>query len=245
MTLFSLAEVPLWLQNSTNYNFSYTVKRKQERFREIEERQNVIEPTKPLYKTVKGKWRADYFKNDAPITLELACGRGEYTIGLAKLFADKSYIGVDIKGERIWKGSTAAVENKLSNVAFLRTQILLIENFFEAGEVDEIWITFPDPRPRKRDIKRRLTSPRFIDLYKKLAKTGSYIRLKTDNTKLFEYTVEEMSNRTDIVDFRYTDDIYNSDLRDECFDIKTRYENEFAAKGEKIKYLRFRFKEGN
>jgi tRNA (guanine-N7-)-methyltransferase len=245
MTLFSLAEVHLWLQKSTNYNFTYTVKRKQERFREIEERENVIEPTKPLYQTVKGNWRSDYFKNSAPITLELACGRGEYTIGLAKLFAERSYIGVDIKGERIWKGSSLAVENKLSNVAFLRTQILLIENFFQAGEVDEIWITFPDPRPRKRDIKRRLTSPRFIDLYKKLVKSGSYIRLKTDNTKLFEYTVEEMSTRADIVDFRYTDDIYNSDLRGECFDIKTRYEEEFAAKGEKIKYLRFRFKEGN
>ncbi len=245
MILYSLEEVPLWLQRSTNYNFTCTVKRKLERFKIIEERQNVIEPTKPLYQSIKGKWRAEYFKNDAPITLELACGRGEYTIGLAKIFADKNFIGVDIKGERIWKGSTAAVEENLSNVAFLRTQILLIENFFQAGEVDEIWLTFPDPRPRKRDIKRRLTSPRFIELYKKLTKSGSYIRLKTDNTKLFEYTVEEMSTRNDIADFRFTNDVYNSDLRDECFDIKTRYEREFAAKGETIKYLRFRFKEEN
>lgn len=245
MILFSLEEVPLWLQKSPNYNFTYTVKRKQERFKIIEERHNVIEPTKPLYQTIKGKWRTDYFKNEAPITLELACGRGEYTIGLAKIFSDKNFIGVDIKGERIWKGSTSAVEENLSNVAFLRTQILLIENFFQAGEVDEIWLTFPDPRPRKRDIKRRLTSPRFIELYKKLAKTGSYIRLKTDNTKLFEYTVEEMTNRNDITDFQYTADVYNSDLRSECFDIKTRYEEEFAGKGEKIKYLRFRFKGEN
>lgn len=219
------------------------MKKKQERFRIIEERENVIEPSKPLYQTIKGNWRNSYFKNNCPITLELACGRGEYTVGLAKIFSDRNYIGVDIKGERIWKGSTWAEEAKLTNVAFLRTQILLIENFFNAQEVDEIWLTFPDPRPRKRDIKRRLTSPRFIELYKKLVKPGSFIRLKTDNTKLYEYTLEEMSGRADIIDFKYTADLYNSDLRAECFDIKTRYEQEFAAKGETIKYLRFRFKD--
>jgi tRNA (guanine-N7-)-methyltransferase len=218
------------------------VKRKQERFKIIEERPNVIEPTKEIYKTIKGNWRRDYFKNDNPITLELACGRGEYTVGLAKLFPNRNYIGVDIKGERIWKGSTWATEENLDNVAFLRTQILLIENFFEPGEVDEIWLTFPDPRPRKRDIKRRLTSPRYIELYKKLTKPGSYVRLKTDNTQLFEYTLEEMQCRQDIDDFRHTFEVYNSDLRSECFDIKTRYEAEFAGKGETIKYLRFRFK---
>lgn len=218
------------------------MKRKLERFKIIEERENVIEPTKPLYQTIKGSWRTSYFKNESPITLELACGRGEYTVGLAKIFSDKNFIGVDIKGERIWKGSTYATEEKLNNVAFLRTQILLIENFFKEGEIDEIWLTFPDPRPRKRDIKRRLTSPRFIEMYKKLVKPGSFIRLKTDNTKLYEYTLEEMQSRTDITDFKYTADLYNSELRPECFDIKTRYEQEFAAKGEKIKYLRFRFK---
>lgn len=218
------------------------MKKKQERFRIIEERSNVIEPTKPLYQNVKGHWRKDYFQNDNPITLELACGRGEYTIGLASRFPGRNFIGVDIKGERIWKGSTWAEEQKLTNVAFLRTQILMIENFFEAAEVDEVWLTFPDPRPRKRDIKRRLTSPRFIELYKKLTKPGSYIRLKTDNTSLFQYTLEEMQYRQDIEDFRHTFDVYNSDLREECFDIKTRYEQEFAAKGETIKYLRFRFK---
>jgi tRNA (guanine-N7-)-methyltransferase len=218
------------------------LKKKQERFRIIEERGNVIEPTKPLYETIKGKWREEFFKNDHPITLELACGRGEYTVGLAERFPERNFIGVDIKGERIWKGSTWATERQLSNVGFLRTQILLIENFFEEGEVDEIWLTFPDPRPRKRDIKRRLTSPRFLDIFKRLTKPGSYIRLKTDNTGLFEYTLEEMQSRQDIDDFRHTFDIYNSDLRPECFDIKTRYEQEFATKGESIKYFRFRFK---
>lgn len=219
------------------------MKRKQERFKIIEERDNVVEPTKPLYQAIKGNWNKAYFKNEHPITLELACGRGEYTVGLAKLFPGQNFVGVDIKGERIWKGSTWAVENNLVNVAFLRTQILLIENFFQPCEVDEVWLTFPDPRPRKRDVKRRLTSPRYIDLYKKLVKPGSYIRLKTDNTNLYEYSLEEIQKRRDIADLKFTDDVYTSPLRPECFDIKTRYEEEFAAKGEKIKYLRFRFKE--
>ena len=216
------------------------MKRKLERFKLIEERSNVIEPTKEIYKTVKGNWRKDYFRNDNPITLELACGRGEYTIGLARLFPERNFIGVDIKGERIWKGSSIAAEEGLTNVAFLRTQILMIQNFFEPHEVDEIWITFPDPRPKKRDIKRRLTSPRYLELFKWLTKPGSYIRLKTDNTMLYEYTLEQLSSRNDISDYRHTDNIYASDLRPECFDIKTRYEEEFAGKGETIKYVRFR-----
>jgi tRNA (guanine-N7-)-methyltransferase len=217
------------------------VKRKLERFKEIEGLPNVIEPSKEIYHNIRGKWSTDHFKNDHPITLELACGRGEYTLGLAALFPDRNYIGVDIKGERIWKGSTRAVTEKLSNVAFLRTMILLIENFFAEGEVSEIWITFPDPRPRKRDIKRRLTSPRFLAIYKRLLKPGGYIRLKTDNTALFEYSLEELHARTDIADLQFTSDVYHSDLRPECFDIKTKYEQEFASKGERIKYLRFRF----
>jgi tRNA (guanine-N7-)-methyltransferase len=161
---------------------------------------------------------------------------------LAQLFPERNFIGVDIKGERIWKGSTRAVESGLTNVAFLRTQILLIENFFVEDEVDEIWLTFPDPRPRKRDIKRRLTSPRFVEMYKKLLRMGGFVRLKTDNTQLFNYTVEELQQRSDIVDFEFTEELYASRLRPECFDIKTRYEEEFAAKGETIKYLRFRFR---
>ena len=133
------------------------------------------------------------------------------------------------------------VEN-LTNVAFLRTQILLIENFFETGEADEIWLTFPDPRPRKIDVRRRLTNSRFLVMYKNLLKPEGYFRFKTDNTGLFEYTLEEIQNRSDIVDLKFTSDLYESDLRGECFDIKTKYEEMFATKGEKIKYLRCRFK---
>lgn len=216
------------------------MKRKLERFKEIEGQLNVIEPSKEIYHRVKGKWNESIFKNNNPITIELACGRGEYTVGLASLFPSSNYIGVDIKGERIWKGSSRAREENLSNVAFLRTMILLIENFFEAGEVTEIWITFPDPRPKKRDIKRRLTSPRFLSIYKRLLKPGGYVRLKTDNTGLYDYSLEELQFRQDISDLRFTDDVYNSDLQSECFDIKTKFEEEFASKGEKIKYLRFR-----
>lgn len=217
------------------------MKRKQERFRIIEQRENVIEPTKPIYKEVKGKWRELVFKNNNPITIELACGRGEYTVGLAERFPERNYIGIDIKGERIWKGSTIAVEKNLNNAAFLRTRILSIEEFFEPGEVNEIWLTFPDPRPKKRDVKRRLTHPRFLSIYQRLVAPGSFLRLKTDNTQLFAYTREVLADRTDIDDYEFTDNIYSSPLREECFDIKTRYEEMFAAEGETIKYLRFRF----
>jgi tRNA (guanine-N7-)-methyltransferase len=218
------------------------MKRKLERFSIIADRENVLQPGKELYFLVKGKWNDIYFKNNNPITLELACGRGEYTIGLANKFPDRNYIGVDIKGDRLWKGSTLAVEQKLYNVAFLRTQILLIENFFEVGEADEIWLTFPDPRPRKIDVRRRLTNSRFLIMYKKLLKPEGYFRFKTDNSALFEYTLDEIQSRPDILDLQFTNNLYDSDLRAECFDIKTKYEEMFASKGEKIKYLRCRFK---
>jgi len=218
------------------------MKSKLKKFDVIASRDNVLQRGKELYTKIRGNWNDLYFKNDQPITVELACGRGEYSVGLASRFPGKNFIGVDMKGDRLWKGSTLAVEQSLTNVGFLRTQILDIEAFFTPGEVDEIWLTFPDPRPRHRDAKRRLTSPRFMDIFKKLLKPGQYFRLKTDNTPLFDYTLQELALRTDIEDLQHTRDLYNSGLRDECFDIKTRYEEMFSAKGEKIKYLRFRFR---
>jgi len=218
------------------------VKSKLKRFEIIAGRENVIEPGKDIFQTIKGKWNTDYFKRDKPITLELACGRGEYTVGMARLFPERNFIGVDKKGDRLWKGSTWAVEDQLANVAFLRTEILFIESFFEAGEVDEIWLTFPDPRPRIRDIKRRLSSSRYVDMYKKLLQPEGYFRFKTDNTDLFNFTLEELGYRNDLIDLEYTHDLYTSSLRPECYDIKTKYEEMFAAKGEKIKYLRFKFR---
>ncbi len=217
------------------------MKSKLKRFEIISQRENVVEPGKEIFLKIKGNWNRDYFKRDNPVTLELACGRGEYSVGMAKLFPERNFIGVDKKGDRLWKGSTWAVEDQLSNVAFLRTEILFIESFIADGEIDEIWLTFPDPRPRIRDAKRRLSSSRYIDMYKKLLRPGGYFRFKTDNTDLFNFTLEELGYRNDLEDFKFTHDLYNSDLRAECYDIKTRYEEIFAAKGEKIKYLRFRF----
>ncbi|MEI9921625.1 MAG: tRNA (guanosine(46)-N7)-methyltransferase TrmB [Bacteroidota bacterium] len=217
------------------------MKSKLKRFEVIASRDNVLEAGKDIYTKIKGNWNELYFKNNQPITIELACGRGEYSVGLAARSPERNFIGVDMKGDRLWKGSTLAVEQSLTNVAFLRTQIVDLETYFTYGEVDEIWLTFPDPRPKKRDVKRRLTSPRFMDLYGKILKPGSYFRLKTDNTPLFDYTLEQLNMRNDIEDFQHTYDLYNSKLRTECFDIKTRYEEMFSAKGESIKYLRFRF----
>jgi tRNA (guanine-N7-)-methyltransferase len=211
------------------------------RFSDNQERDNVIEPDKEIAKAIKGNWRQLHFKNDHPIVVELACGRGEYTIGMAKLFPEKNFIGVDIKGDRIWKGSSIAIEENLTNAAFLRTKILMIENFLEPDEVDEIWITFPDPRPRKRDIRRRLTSPRFLEIYKSLMKPGSKLYLKTDNIQLFEYTLEVLQSRDDVINLEYTCDLYNSPMAPEAFDIKTKYEKKFHAEGEDIKFLRFQF----
>lgn len=217
------------------------MKSKLKRFEIIAGRQNVIEPGKELFNTIKGKWRDVFFKNQHPITIELACGRGEYSVNLARQFPDRNYIGVDKKGDRLWKGSTWAVEDNLQNVAFLRTGILFIESFFEVGEVNEVWLTFPDPLPRKRDAKRRLSSTRYLDMYKKILAPDGYFRFKTDNTDLFNFTLEELGYRNDLVDFEYTHDLYQSALRPECFDIKTKYEQMFSAQGEVIKYLRFRF----
>lgn len=217
------------------------MKSKLKRFAVIAQRDNVLEPGKEIYHQIKGKWNTGYFKNDHPITAEFACGRGEYSIHLAKLFPERNYVGVDVKGDRLWKGSSIAVEQRIDNVAFLRTQILMIEAFFAEAELDEIWLTFPDPRHRKRDIKRRLTNSRFLDMYKKILKPEGVFRFKTDNTPLFDYTLEELQSRNDIKELEVTYDLYQSPLRAECFDIKTRFEEMFTAKGEIIKYLRFKF----
>jgi tRNA (guanine-N7-)-methyltransferase len=213
------------------------------RFEIISQRANVLEPGKADYFEIRNRWNEHYFKNTHPLTVELACGRGEYAVHLAKMFPDRNYVGVDVKGDRLWKGSTWAVEQSITNVAFLRAQILTIETFFGENEVDEIWLTFPDPRPRKRDEKRRLTHARFLSMYKHILRPDGYFRFKTDNTALFEYTLEELGQREDVRDLVVTHDLYQSEWRTECFDIQTRFESIFAAKGEKIKYLRFRFRD--
>ncbi|RDV14819.1 tRNA (guanosine(46)-N7)-methyltransferase TrmB [Pontibacter diazotrophicus] len=213
------------------------------KFAAIGERENVIEPGDELYGQLKGKWREVHFQNDNPIVLEVGCGRGEYTVGMAQLFPEKNFIGSDIKGERLWKGSTMAEEKELVNVAFLRTFIEQIDENFAENEVDEIWITFPDPRPRDRDIKRRLTSPRFLNLYKSILKPDGLIHLKTDNLPLYEYTLEVLQEKKrDIERLLHTPDLYKSDLQEHTMGIYTTYEKRYLAEGLPIKYLQLQFK---
>jgi len=216
---------------------------KLQRFAEIEKRDNVIQKDKPLYESIKGHWLKEYFKNNNDIVVELACGRGEYTLGMSRLFPERNFIGVDLKGDRLWKGSSIAIEEGLSNTAFLRAEILNLADFFDRGEINELWITFPDPRPKERDIKRRLTSPRFLEIYKQVLHKGAWVKFKTDSSSLFEYTLETLKERNDVLDLEYTFDLYHSELKSECYDIRTHYEQKFSALGHDIKFLKFRFRE--
>jgi tRNA (guanine-N7-)-methyltransferase len=211
------------------------------RFKANEENPNVVQEGKPIFEEIKGQWRARQFQNPNPLVVELACGRGEFTVGLARVFPHQNFIGVDIKGSRIWKGSSTATEEGLENVAFLRTQIQLLDKFFDQGEIDELWITFPDPFPRDGDEKRRLTSDRFLDMYRPLLKSGGIVHFKTDNTGLFDFSLNLVQSRKDIEVLGHTHDFYQSEWKDDHFGIQTRYEKMFSEKGEKIKYLKFRF----
>jgi tRNA (guanine-N7-)-methyltransferase len=216
-------------------------RRKLQRFKENEINRNVVQPGKDVFEKIKGNWNSLQFENSHPIVVELACGRGEFTVGLARKYPDKNFIGVDIKGSRIWKGSTIALAEGLGNVAFLRTQIQLLENFFSENEISELWITFPDPFPREGDEKRRLTSPRFLEMYKPLLKKDGIIHFKTDNTGLFDYTLDLVKLRDDCEVIFHTHDFYESPMKDIHHGIKTKYETLFSEKGEKIKYLKFKF----
>ncbi|SFF82135.1 tRNA (guanosine(46)-N7)-methyltransferase TrmB [Pontibacter chinhatensis] len=209
------------------------------KFAAIAERENVIEPGDERYGQLIGKWREQHFENDNPLVLEIGCGRGEYTVGMARLFPEKNFIGLDIKGARLWKGSTLAEEEELENVTFLRTFIENLADNFAENEVDEVWITFPDPRPRDRDEKKRLTSPRFLDLYERIIKPGGIIHLKTDNLGLYEYTLEVLQERK-VKDLIHTSDLYNSDLQEHTMGIYTTYERRYLADGIPIKYLQYK-----
>lgn len=185
---------------------------------------------------MKGKWNSDFFKNNNPIVLELGCGKGEYAVGLAQKYPDKNFIGVDIKGARMWTGAKEAQEKKISNVAFLRTNIELIAEFFAENEISEIWITFPDPQMKK--VRKRLTSTRFMELYRQILKPDGIIHLKSDSNFMYTYTCEMVkANHYPVI--IQTDDLYNSDITDDILEIKTFYEQQWLERGLSIKYIQF------
>jgi len=215
-------------------------RRKLARFAENKLRNNILEEGKPLYQTIKGHWNESYFQNTNPITLELACGRGEYTTGLAAIYPDRNFIGIDIKGDRLWRGSSAALNQGLANAAFLRTPIDWLEKFFAPGEVSEIWIVHPDPRPRKSDDKRRLTHPRYLEMYKQLLVPDGLVHLKTDSPLLYDYTMEVLE-QVPVKDLQHTNDLYRSDLLPVHHGIRTHYEEIFTGKGFTVNYIQFRF----
>jgi tRNA (guanine-N7-)-methyltransferase len=188
---------------------------------------------------VKGSWRKQIFRNMNPVVLELGCGKGEYTIGLATRFPDKNYIGIDIKGARMWRGAKTASEQNLPNVAFLRTRIEFINSFFSEDETDEIWITFPDPHSGGRNSNKRLTSPWFLNRYRLFLKNKGLIHLKTDNNELYEYS-KKVVLHNDLEIVYSTNNLYAEDFSDDILSIKTHYEEIFLKDGIKINYLSFR-----
>ncbi|MDD2435972.1 MAG: tRNA (guanosine(46)-N7)-methyltransferase TrmB [Massilibacteroides sp.] len=185
---------------------------------------------------LKGLWNKCFFKNNHPIVLELGCGKGEYTVGLARLFPDKNFIGVDIKGARMWSGAKESLEADMQNVAFLRTHIELINRFFAPGEVAEIWLTFPDPQMKK--LNKRLTSIRFMKLYREILSENGIIHLKTDSHFMYTYTTKMAEINHYPILFQ-TGDLYHSGTTDPILGIKTYYEQQWIDRGLNIKYIRF------
>ncbi len=215
-------------------------KGKLQKFEEMKTFTNVIQPAfhevfdkdHPL----KGLWKNSFFKHPSLLTLELGCGKGEYTVGLALKYPERNFLGVDIKGARMWKGASAAIKQNLTNVGFLRTRIELINAFFDKNEVEEIWLTFPDPQLKKS--KKRLTSSRFLNAFRKFLSPEGYVHLKTDNEVLYNYTREIAKfNRLNIRES--TADLYHSGLCSDILEIKTYYENQFLEQGLPIHYICF------
>jgi len=217
-------------------------KNKLKRFQENETFEHLFQPSaQKMYKNdfeLKGKWNNDFFKNDNPITLEVGCGKGEYTVGLARKFPDRNFIGIDIKGPRLWRGSKIVKEENLKNVAFIRNKVEFLISFFAENEISEIWITFPDPQIKK--MKKRLTSARFLELYLKILKPDGVIHLKTDSILMHEFT-KEMIELNNLKLISRTVDLYSSDLTGEVKEIKTFYEQKFLEEGLNITYLKFDF----
>ena len=218
-------------------------KDKLRRFAAVKEFDNFYEPVINQPFDLKGNWRSKHFKNDHPIVLELGCGKGEYSVGLGNHFPNKNFIGVDIKGARMFIGAEQALNDKMENVAFLRTRIDFITDYFSEGEVDEIWLTFSDPQRKKPN--KRLSSPVFIDRYRTILKPGGIVHMKTDSDLLFEYTEDQIkSNGYELLELTW--DLYGElpekidPVTRDIFHIKTHYEKLFTARGAVIKYAKFR-----
>lgn len=212
------------------------------RFTDNATRPDIVEPGKAQYEQLGGRWRTDFFAAPHPLTLEVGCGKGEYSVGLAERHPNRNFLGLDIKGERIWRGSTQAEALGLVNVGFVRMRAEALAAQFGPAELAEIWITFPDPRPRDRDIKRRLTSPRFLALYEQLLIPGGLLHLKTDNACLFDYTLETLATRPGAAVERFTRDLYAETAAEfaEAQAIQTNFEGKYRAVGVPIKYVQFR-----
>ena len=191
----------------------------------------------------KGNWVSRYFMNNHPIILELGCGKGEYTVGLAKRFPDINFIGMDIKGARIWTGAKKAYLEKIRNVAFIRCRIEFLDSFFSPSEVSEIWLTFPDPQLKNRRNKKRLTAARFLNLYRKILKDNGIIHLKTDNPALYGYTLELARQNKLKVEYA-NNNIHGSEDQELVHGIRTFYEEQFIEQGLNIHYLQFRLPSG-
>jgi len=203
------------------------------RFAELETFENVLQ----FPKNIRGSWNK-FFRNESPLVLELACGKGEYAVGLGSLYHDKNFVGVDLKGNRIWVGAKKALENNLQNVAFLRTHIDQVNEYFANGEVSEIWITFPDPFLRKSKSKKRLTHPKFLRLYQQFLKPGGYIHLKTDSPDLYGFTKMVITLYGCLLHTDY-EDLYRQQTISEELKIKTHYESLDIARSNRIHYLCF------
>jgi len=218
-------------------------KDKLRRFSEMEHFERVFQPPFDEFfekdYRLKGRWVSEVFGNDHPLVLELGCGKGEYTVGLARQYPERNFIGLDIKGARMWKGAKDAHENRIVNSAFLRTRIEMICSFFAKDEVDEIWITFPDPQQKERRSKKRLTGPIFLNNYRQFLKDGGLVHLKTDSDFLYSYTRDlALANGLEIVSDNK--DLYATGDAGEILSIRTHYEKIFLAEGIPIKYLSFR-----
>ena len=203
------------------------------RFEELKTFDNVLQ----FPQGMQGNWK-EHFKNNNPIVLELACGKGEYAVGLGQLYPNKNFIGVDLKGNRIWVGARKALQCGLNNVAFLRTQIDQIAEYFSKDEVAEIWLTFPDPQLRTSKAKKRLTHPKFLRLYGQLLAPGGLIHLKTDSPQLYYFT-REVINMYDCVLHTDDDNVYNKETVADELKIKTHYESLDIAGSNRVHYLRF------